>query len=102
MATPDGTKVLVVDAVAIKVFAISAPFTNASTVESLPLPGGLSIGFEDVGISADSQVAILAGNGGTTQPAVFITAPFTTAGATSYAVTYTGGRGNGAVRFLPP
>ena len=29
-------------------------------------------------------------------------APFTTAGATVFGVTITGGRGNGSVRFLPP
>ncbi len=102
--TPDGTKAIVVSAFSYQVAAISAPFSANSVVENLPLPAGSAGGFEDVGISADSNVAILTGNNG--GPPVFISAPFTAAGAQVFAVPLqTGGdtsRGNGAVRFLPP
>ena len=64
--------------------------------------GRSQTGFEDVGISADSQLAILAGNGNSEANTPFIAAPFTAAGATVYNVQIAGGRGNGAVRFLPP
>jgi uncharacterized repeat protein (TIGR01451 family) len=83
------------------VFSIAAPFTGSSVVESIPL--NPSVGsFEDVGISADSQLAILTGNNGNGE-AVFIQAPFTAAGAVVSNVPIpNGGRGAGAVRFLPP
>lgn len=108
--TPDGTRALVVAAfVNEQAFAISAPFTAASAVEALPIPAGAG-SFEDVGISADGQLAVFTGNsGGARLPAVFVRAPFTAAGATSFAVVIgsagppdTRGRGAGAVRFLPP
>ena len=102
---PDGTKALVVDAFTPLVFAINAPFTGSSTVEQIPLPPAFAtgFGFEDVGISADSQFAILTGNSaGDAGPAAFIRGPFTAAEARSFAVNLTGGRGDGAVRFLPP
>jgi uncharacterized repeat protein (TIGR01451 family) len=102
MATPDGTKVLAVSYVtAGGVYAISAPYTASSTIETLPVSATFGT-FEDVGISADGQLAIIAGNGGGNAATPFIQAPFTTAGATVSNVTITGGRGNGAVRFLPP
>ncbi len=109
--TPDGTKALVSDAsAALTAFAISAPFTAASVVETLPIPAACTGGFEDVGISADGQLAVFTGNSGGLQlPAAFVRAPFTAAGATSFAVVIgsagppdTRGRGAGAVRFLPP
>jgi uncharacterized repeat protein (TIGR01451 family) len=60
-------------------------------------------GFEDVGISPDGQLAILTGNSSGGVPAAFIRGPFTAAGARSFAVDILGGgRGAGAVRFLPP
>jgi uncharacterized repeat protein (TIGR01451 family) len=102
MVTPDGTKALVVSAFNPHLHAISAPFSSSSTVEEIPLGGISSSGFEDVGISADSQLAILAGNGGGETNTPFIAAPFTSGGATVYNVQISGGRGNGAVRFLPP
>lgn len=75
MAAPDGTRAIVVSAFARHAAAIFAPFSNTSTVQLLPLPTSLINGFEDVGISADSQIAILTGNS-TTEPAVFVRAPF--------------------------
>ncbi len=103
MVTPDGTKALVVDAGSHNAYAVSAPFTSSSKVETLPLPAGTRT-FEDVGISADSQIAILAGNS-TSEAPVFVRAPFTAAGATSYYVPVNAtnpARGLGSVRFQPP
>ena len=105
MVTPDGSKAIVGDLYE-TVSVISAPFSPASTVESITLPvvfGGVA-GFEDVGISADGQLAILTGgSNANASPALFIQAPFTAAGATAHAVTVNGpGRGAGAARFLPP
>ena len=102
MVAPDGTKALVVSAGSPHLHAISAPFNGSSTVEEIPLGGSFQTGFEDVGISADSQLAIIAGNGSSEANTPFIAAPFTAAGATVYNVQIAGGRGNGAVRFLPP
>lgn len=104
MVAPDGGHAIVVSATASHAASIAAPFSSSSVVETLPLPGGAG-SFEDVGISADSQLAILAGNS-TIVPAVLIKAPFTAAGATSAFVPLVGvantARGNGAVRFIPP
>ncbi len=102
---PDGANAIVVSAFARQASGIAAPFSSSSVVSTLPLPaGGGSSGFEDVGISADSQLAILTGNS-ITDPAVFVRAPFNTTSVTSL-VPIMGvanpGRGNGAVRFLPP
>ena len=105
MIAPDGSYAVVGDAFATQVFSVASPFSSSSTVESLPLPAGIldGPGFEDVGISADSSLAIITGNSSSGAPAAFIEAPFTAAGATSYAVDIIGpGRGAGAVRFLPP
>lgn len=102
MVTPDGSKAIVASAFGPAAHAVSAPFSAASLVEQIPLPTAFSVGFEDVGISADGQLAILAGNGSGSQPGCFIQAPFTAAGAIVHTVAITGGRGNGAVRFLPP
>ena len=102
MSTPDGSKVLAVSAsTAGGVYAISAPYNASSNIQLLPVSSSFGT-FEDVGISADGQLAIVAGNGGGNAATPFIQAPFTTAGATVSNVTITGGRGNGAVRFLPP
>ena len=105
--TPDGNTALVVSAAFAHVFAVAAPFTSSSTFEQILLPPlGGTLGFEDIGISSDGQLAILTGNSGTTQTdllAAFVEAPFTAAGAVAHAVTLNGpGRGAGAVRFVPP
>ena len=104
MVAPDGTRAIVVSAFTRQAAAIFAPFSSASTVQALPLPADGSNGFEDVGISADSQIAILTGNS-TVDPAVFVYSPFGTTSTTALVSLNTGGntaRGNGAVRFLPP
>jgi hypothetical protein len=120
MIAPDGKKAIVVDAFQRRAWAISSPFegnvtpsfvgkslipsVSASAVEEIPLPPSTStIGFEDVGISADSQVAIITGQSPDSPP-VFIKAPFGSSSQT-YEVPISGsnpGRGLGAVRFLPP
>ncbi len=104
MVAPDGAHAIVVSASAPHAASIVSPFSSISVVETLPLPAG-SGSFEDVGISADSQLAMLAGNS-TSLPPVLIKAPFTAAGATSAFVPIVGvtnqSRGNGSVRFLPP
>ncbi len=106
MVAPNGANALVAASGSAQVFAISSPFSGSSTVQQIPLPAALTSepGFEDVGISANSQLAIITGNSvGAQAPAAFIEAPFTTAGATVHVVTINGpGRGAGAVRFLPP
>ncbi|MEO6969455.1 MAG: hypothetical protein ABI217_00995 [Chthoniobacterales bacterium] len=107
--TPDGTKAIVVPSnpnETIRASSISGPFSATSDVEVLPLPAGTN-GFEDVGISADGQLAILAGNGAemTTEEPIFVRAPFTAAGAQAFAVPVENvnpNRGNGAARFMPP
>jgi len=106
MVAPNGLKAIVVSSGGRHVAAITAPFGSSSVVETIPLPAGTGGGFEDVGISADSQFAILAGNGGSgTSPPALIKAPFTTAGAVASDLPVMGvanpGRGNGAVRFRP-
>lgn len=101
VVAPNGNTALVVDALASQVVAIQAPFTAGSSVESIPLPAGIGA-FEDIDIDATSQLAIATGNEIDT-PALFIQAPFTAAGATTFGVEVpNGGRGAGAVRFLPP
>ena len=101
MANPAGGNVLVISAGVSTLWAISAPYNATSTVDIIAVPA-VTGGHEDVGISADGQLAILAGNGGTDPETAFVNAPFTTAGAVVSVVMITGGRGNGAVRFLPP
>ena len=100
-ASPDGSKVLVTSFANANIFAISPPYGASSTVEQIPTPAGYGA-FEDVGISADGQLAIVTGGGGANTNVAFVRAPFTAAGATVFTVTVTGGRGAGAVRFLPP
>jgi uncharacterized repeat protein (TIGR01451 family) len=105
MVAPNGLRAIVVSASSRQAASIAAPFSTSSTVETLPLPaGGGTDGFEDVGISADSQIAILTGNS-LTDPAVFVQAPFGATSVTSL-VPIMGvanpARGAGAVRFLPP
>ena len=105
MVAPNGTRAIVVSAFLRHAAAISAPFTSSSAVATIPLPaGGGSNGFEDVGISADGQIAILTGNS-FSDPAVFVRAPFGATSVTSL-LPVNGvanpARGAGAVRFLPP
>ena len=100
---PDGASAIVVSDGAHQAAGIAAPFTSSSTVSNIPLPAG-NDGFEDVGISSDSQLAILAGSS-FGEPAVFVKAPFNTTSVTSN-VPLSGvantSRGFGAVRFRPP
>ena len=101
MVTPNGQQALVVQFSAGAFFAINAPFSASSTFETIVLNAAAG-GLEDVGISADGQLAILAGGGGANTILPFVEAPFTAAGATVHIVTVPGGRGSGGVRFLPP
>ena len=100
---PDGASAIVVSNGAHHAAGIAAPFTSSSTVSNIPLPAGVDA-FEDVGISADSQLAILAG-GSITEPAIFVRAPFNSTSVTS-SVPISGeantSRGRGSVRFRPP
>ncbi|HSV19832.1 MAG TPA: IPTL-CTERM sorting domain-containing protein [Casimicrobiaceae bacterium] len=99
VASPDGQHVLVVDASGVSsIFSISAPYSASSTVQAIPIPAGTG-SLEDISISADNNFALATGN--TSGPMLLIKAPFTTAGAVSCAIPVTGGRGAGAVRFLP-
>ncbi len=100
--SPDGTKAIVVSSSLHVASAISAPFSSASNVQSLPLPAGIN-GFEDVDISSDGQSAILAGRSNT-EPAVLLRAPFTSAGVQSSNLPINDpnpNRGGGGVRFRP-
>lgn len=102
--TPDGATALVVSRLQTRVVAIAAPFVPGVAVEDLPIPNALAqsqTGFEDVDVSPNGQLAIATG-GSSAQglPALFIRAPFTRAGATSFAVPIPGGRGAGAGRFF--
>ncbi len=103
---PNGQHAIVVDTDFHFAASIAAPFSNSSTVEVLNLPADVDgRGFEDVGISADSQLVMLAGSG-VAEALVLLKAPFTAAGSTSTYIPIVGAsdpdRGNGAVRFLPP
>jgi len=97
---PDGQSAIVVSNGAHHAAGIAAPFTSSSTVSTIPIPAGVDA-FEDVGISADSQLAILAG-GSITEPAIFVHAPFNSTSVTS-SVPISGeantSRGRGSVRF---
>jgi len=98
--TPDGSRVLVVDALGggDNIWSIAAPYTATSTVDKIPIPAGTG-NLEDVSISADGNFLLATGNSGAAMP--LVRAPFTTAGATACSVPVAGGRGAGAVRFLP-
>lgn len=97
--TPDGSRALVISASGTSpLYSIAAPFTPASTVDVIPFPAGLG-SFEDISVSADGLYALATGNNGTNLG--LIRGPFTTAGATSCQIAVAGGRGAGAVRFLP-
>lgn len=107
--TPDGTKAIIVTNNSSSAFAISAPFTNSSPVERLPLPtshdvGAGDAGLEDVAISPDGQSAILSG-GSDFDPPILIKAPFTAADAVSTYLPIQGAgnpnRGAGVARFRP-
>ena len=100
--TVSGASAIVVSAYTRQAAAIFAPFSSSSTVQIIPLAQRPqdSDGFEDVGISADSQIAILTGNS-TTDPAVFIRAPFGETSVTGIQPILgvdNPARGNGAVR----
>ncbi|MFO1312129.1 MAG: hypothetical protein U1F41_08715 [Burkholderiales bacterium] len=98
--TPDGTRALVISASGTSpLYSIAAPFTTTSTVDVIPFPAGLG-SFEDISVSSDGLYALATGNNGTNMG--LVRAPFTTAAATSCQIPITGGRGAGAVRFLPP
>lgn len=109
MVAPDGQHAIVGNLFPARIFVVSAPFSDKSTVEEVPLPAGFEddAGFEDVGISSDSQLAILTGNSvSSNRPAVFVQAPFgSSSRATAVPVNISGpnggGRGTGAVRFIP-
>ncbi len=98
VSTPDGTRVLVVDAGSSNLFSIAAPYSAASIIDTIPLLTGTGT-LEDVSVSADGLYALMTGNSGPAMP--FVKGPFTTAGATVCQIPVTGGRGAGAVRFLP-
>ena len=99
---PNGQSAIVVDNGSHFAAGIAAPFSSGSTVSTIPLPAG-NDQFEDVGISADSQLAILAG-GSILEPAILIRAPFNSSAVTSN-VPISGvantSRGRGSVRFQP-
>jgi len=121
--TPDGTKLLIVDRkppvspALSRVFAVSAPYSAASTVETLSFdstfgaPGELQGWFEDVDVSSDGQLAALGGGEPSGGPLVVLKAPFTAAGVTAIRVAVPGtrlpdpyghqGRGAGTARFWP-
>ncbi len=110
--TPDGSKLLIVDLAAAKVYALSPPYSATVTVDTLAFTvTGVTHGFEDIDISSDGQLAALSGEGShTTDPVVLLRAPFTSAGVTAIGVKipiladpYDAdvGRGDGAARFWP-
>jgi hypothetical protein len=90
---PDGSRLLVTesegnDAGGARIYAIAAPFSSVSIVETLTMPTGVSRnGFEDIAVSPDGNFAALAGQGTTDDdPLVVLRAPFTAAGFTTYAL----------------
>jgi IPTL-CTERM motif len=98
--TPDGTRALVISASGTSpLYSMAAPFNATSVVDTIVLPAGLG-SFEDISVSADGLYALLTGNNGGIGMGM-VRGPFTTAGATACALPVTGGRGAGAVRFLP-
>jgi hypothetical protein len=112
---PDGQRCLVVSAFSPRLFSIAAPFGSGSAVEEISLPQAIvasETGFEDVAISNDGQLALITGNSSKDEggqggglPGLFVRAPFTRAGAQSFAVPILGGgRGAGSARFVacPP
>lgn len=96
--TPDGSRALVTQGLGgSAIYSIAAPFTATSTVEQITLAGMGAT--EDISISADGLYALTTGNSGAFMG--MFRAPFTTAGATACQLPVSGGRGAGAVRFLP-
>jgi len=92
------------------VFSLPSPFTDAGSLETLPLPPGFPVaqGFEDIGISADGSEAMIVGQSAGSVPgapaglpALHIRAPFTAAGAQLSPLNLPGGRGAGSVRYAP-
>jgi Calx-beta domain/Putative Ig domain len=122
--TPDGSKIMVVDFLTrplapARVYVVAAPFSASSTVETLQfVTGPANIGFEDVDISADGQLAALSGGDASGDPLVVLKAPFTVGGFNTVIIPIPGfnppyaataGRGAGTARFwssaipaLPP
>ena len=96
--TPDGNHALVVDASVSRIVSIVAPYSATSALEVIPLLAGTG-GLEDISVSADGNYAAGTGQAGPAMP--LIKGPFTAAGATVCEVPIVGGRGAGAVRFLP-
>lgn len=96
--TPDGSRALVTQGLGGNgIYSIAAPFTATSTVEQIPLAGMGAT--EDISISADGLYALTTGNSGAFMG--MFRAPFTAAAATACQLPVAGGRGAGAVRFLP-
>ena len=102
---PNGATAIVASSDFPQASAIQAPFTSTSVVQNIPLPSDPGPnGFEDVGISADSQLAMLTGNGPNAgQLVVLIKAPFGSSSVTSNVPLNLPNsvRGAGAVRFAP-
>jgi hypothetical protein len=113
---PDGSQALITEvggqnALGARVYAVSAPYSAASSVETLAMPPNLVYpqGFEDIDISPDGQFAALAGQGLYPAPLVVLRAPFTAAGFTTYAIALpvlgapygSPGRGAGTAHFWP-
>ena len=104
----DGSQALVVEATAgPRVYAVSAPYSASSIVDTLQLPAGIG-GFEEVAISPNGQSAVLSGGG--FNPLVVLRAPFTAAGVGVSTIPLiglgspyrpTGSTGGGAARFWP-
>ncbi len=99
--TPDQQEAVVVDCLDM-IQVVSAPFNSSSSVETISIPAAAQGALlEHVSISADGQLAVVSGgSNGSVVPAVFMEAPFTSAGATLHAVIVTNGRGAGAAEFM--
>ena len=97
--TANSAQALVVDVTGPTIWAVSAPFSAASTLEELTLPAEFPP-LRQIAISPDTQLAILAGGGGTNPNLAFVRPPFTRAGFTAFDVFVAGGIGFGGATFL--
>ena len=101
--TPDGGELLVTDYCRDQVVVLHAPFDSTAGAELLPTPAGANgFGFEELSIAPDGALAYVTGN--VISPGVAglwaIVAPFTAAGAQSYAVVLPfGARGAGGIEL---
>ena len=97
-----GDKAILVD-LADTVHVMSAPFGTGSAIETLTLPSAVEgEQLEHVSVDPWGNLAVVTGsNEATPLPLLFIEAPFTTAGATSHAVSVTDGRGSASTAFQP-